>query len=136
LIILIDKLKEKLFYETYGDAIYLARMMANTFDDINYEQYDNCISAPALPQIRAVRDIMADIDILPNPSSGLVQVTFSEPFDGFCRVLDMTGKVMLTKSFASSVKLQLDLSDFGGINFIQISSKSGISKTFKVVVLK
>ncbi|MBK7809226.1 MAG: T9SS type A sorting domain-containing protein [Saprospiraceae bacterium] len=120
----------------YRNAIYLARMMANTFDDINYEQYDNCISAPALPQIRAVRDIMADIDILPNPTSGIVQVTFSEPFDGICRVLDITGKVMLTKSFASSVKLQLDLSDFGGINFIQISSKSGISKTFKVVVLK
>lgn len=122
--------------DVYGDAIYLARMMANSFDDINYEQYDNCISAPALPQIRTVRDIMADISILPNPTSGIVQVTFSEPFDGICRVLDITGKVMLTKSFASSVKLQIDLSDFGGINLIQISSKSGISKTFKVVVLK
>ncbi|MBK7809247.1 MAG: right-handed parallel beta-helix repeat-containing protein [Saprospiraceae bacterium] len=122
--------------DVFGDAIYLARMMANSFDDVNYEQYDGCISAPALPQIRAVRDIIADIDILPNPTSGIVQVTFSEAFDGICRVLDITGKVMLTKSFASSVKLQIDLSDFGGINLIQISSKSGISKTFKVVVLK
>ncbi|MFZ1559169.1 MAG: T9SS type A sorting domain-containing protein [Saprospiraceae bacterium] len=120
----------------YRNAIYLARMMANTFDDINYEKYDNCISAPALPEIRVIKEIIADIDILPNPTSGIVQVTFSEPFDGICRVLNITGKVMLTKSFASSVKLQLDLSDFGGINFIQISSKSGISKTFKVVVLK
>ena len=61
----------------YRNAIYLARMMANTFDDINYEQYDNCISAPALPQIRAVRDIMADIDILPNPTSGIVPVSYT-----------------------------------------------------------
>ncbi len=85
----------------YRNAIYLARMMANTFDDINYEKYDNCISAPALPEIRVIKDIIADIDILPNPTSGIVQVTFSEPFDGICRVLDITGKVMLTKSFGS-----------------------------------
>jgi hypothetical protein len=129
-------LKEKLFCETYGDAIYLARMMANTFDDINYEQYDGCISAPALPEIRATKDIMADIKISPNPTNGLVKVDFPESMDGMYQVIDITGRILKTNYFYAINKIELDLSEHAGVNLVQITIKPGVSRVFKVFVVK
>ena len=120
----------------YRNAIYLARMMANSFDDVNYEQYDNCISNPTLPEIRAIRAILADIKISPNPTNGLVKVDFPESMDGMYQVIDITGRILKTNYFYAINKIELDLSEQAGVNLVQITSSTGESEIFKVLVTK
>lgn len=130
-------MKENFFCaDVYGDAIYLARMMANSFDDVNYEQYDDCISAPDVPEIRAIEDIMADIKILPNPTNGIVNLLFPKSIEGNCQVLDITGKIIMTQSFNDVANLELNLTGYTGFHLIRITSNKVMSKVFKIFVVK
>ena len=123
--------------DSFGDAVYLARIMAETFTDQDFDQYDGCISPPpALPKVSAIHDIFEDFNIAPNPTNGLISIDFSQSFNGLCKVMDITGKQIILKSFFDTNNIEFDLSDYPGFNLIQVTSKQGNSKVFKVLVIK
>lgn len=123
--------------DTYGDAIYLARIMAETFTDQNFEQYDGCILAPpTLPKISTTQELIGEIRIAPNPSMGMINIEFSQNFSGVLKVMDITGKLIFSKPYFSAKQIDLDLSYNPGINIVQFTSEKGDSKVYKVLVIK
>lgn len=123
--------------DIYGDAIYLARVMAFSFTDLDFDQYDGCISPSyAETKISAIQEISSDIKIAPNPSNGLVHIEFPFDFSGTCKVTDFTGKIILTRSYISSNEIQLDLSHNSGVNLIHLMTDKGVCNVFKVIVIK
>ena len=111
-------------------------MMANNFDDINYEQYDGCISAPALPEIRVIKDIMAAIKISTNPTSGILYLNLPDNYTGHVSVRDIDGKAVIHQEIKSSNLTSLDLTMYSGVYFVTFTADSGVQSVHKVILIK
>ncbi|MBP6539592.1 MAG: T9SS type A sorting domain-containing protein [Saprospiraceae bacterium] len=75
------------------------------------------------------------VRLSPNPSNGLIRIEFPSDFTGDCKVTDLTGKTILTRSHFNTKEIQLDLSNFPGMNLVKLTSEKGDTKVFKVIVV-
>lgn len=80
--------------------------------------------------------ILDDIKVAPNPTNGIIHIDFSESFTGVCKVMDITGKLIFSKSNFNGQYIEFGLSNNPGMNLIQLTSEKGDSKVFKVFVIK
>lgn len=123
--------------DNWGDAIYLARIMAFSFTNQSFDQYDNCQTLPpAAPKISATKDIVENIKVGPNPTNGQLHIDFPTNFNGQLRISDIAGKLVIAKDLSNINEMQLDLSHLNGLYLIRITSETDATKTFKIIINK
>jgi hypothetical protein len=123
--------------DEYGDAIYLARIMASTFTDEDFDQYDGCISPPHFqPKVSNVQDLLEFVKVFPNPGTGLINIEMPHSFTGLCTVMDIMGNQIFSKPCLNAQNVEIDLSNNPGLNLIQFTTDKFSSKIFKVVIIK
>ncbi|MFN0213017.1 MAG: T9SS type A sorting domain-containing protein [Saprospiraceae bacterium] len=82
---------------------------------------------------KTVLSALLPLQIFPNPGSGIVQIQRPSDATGELRLMDQTGKIMLTKEVYSAVTV-LDLSEFpAGIYWAVVKEKDGV-RIGKIVV--
>lgn len=120
--------------EIYGDAIHLARAMANTFTNTSFDIYDNCIQSTESRE----KSILAkgDISIFPNPSLGLINISLPKEFSGTLDIVDAAGKAIIQKKIVKGNLNQVDLTAYNGFYFFKFVDDLGYVSIHKVIVIK
>lgn len=118
-----------------GEAIHLARAMANTYNRTYYDLYDGCIESTEPRVTLKLNDV--EISVAPNPTNGIVNMTFSSEFTGSIDVFNSSGQKVHTV-FIDKINLAtIELSnEVGGLYFLKTTSSSGATKEFKVILIK
>jgi hypothetical protein len=75
-----------------------------------------------------------EIIIFPNPSKGIINIESKEPLDGYIRIFDIMGNLLLVKRI-NGLNNQLSLSVADGFYIIQLDTKTGLI-TKKVILKK
>ena len=105
--------------DKYGDAIYLARAMANTFDATYFDAFDDCLTQSS-PRSKRATDQTNVINISPNPTNGLVKVQLPSDYNGQAFLFNMDGKMVKSYIINDGDVISIDLSDLIGVYFIQL----------------
>lgn len=120
--------------DRYGDAIHLARVMANTFTSTHYDVFDDCTSTGTSPR-SAGKSVTTDITVYPNPSTGLINVDFDTPFTGSMTVVDLTGKVLLSKSIENLKGTTMQIQGAAGVYYLHCKNDEGIESIQKILFI-
>ena len=83
--------------DKYGKPIHLARAMTATFDNTNFDEFDDCLQGMEQRIIRE-QAIEETIEIWPNPTTGSVQINLPENYSGELTVTDIGGRILHSKS--------------------------------------
>ncbi len=122
--------------DKYGDAIYMARMMARTYEDVDYEVYDGCLQDPA-PRTQEKEKYRIDqIRIYPNPSESIVNIEFADLFTGDIKVTNNTGHIIYNSKCINESIHSIDLSKSSGFYVIHVRNINGTSNITKVIITK
>jgi trypsin len=120
--------------DLYGDAIHLARAMANTFDVTYFDQYDICLQQS---EPRSRENKLSNITIYPNPSNGVVYINASKEFIGKVAVYNASGIKLKEEMVDSKEGIRsIHVADQPGIYFITIIANNGESSSHKVFLIK
>lgn len=120
--------------DTYGDAIHLARAMANIWDETYYDSFDGCgYSTP--PPFRVDGGFSGNITVAPNPSTGIFHITLPEGFEGSLTVMDITGQILEQRTLKNDNRNEIDLSAYNGVLLMRFSNSAGFSAVHKVIVI-
>ncbi len=119
--------------DIYGDAIHLARSMANTYDNTYLDQFDECIDNVEMRS--RVDEELNNIFVSPNPSTGIFNVSLPTGFKGKLSVIDVAGHTLLNKNIVDGDLDTLDLSAYSGILFMRFTSMEGVVTVHKVIVI-
>lgn len=121
--------------DVYGEAIHLARAMANTYNRTYYDVYDGCIDT-AVPRTN-IQTRAVDVTVSPNPTNGRIVVAFSSAFTGTLTIYDCSGHKVKSLSLENRSSIDIDLADeHAGMYVIRATSQDGVSKECKVVLIK
>ena len=120
--------------DIYGDAIYLVRALANTFDATYFDAFDGCLTQSS-PRSKSATDQTNDINISPNPTNGLVKVQLPGDYNGQAFLFNMDGKMVKSYIIHDGDVISIDLSDLIGVYFIQFISDHGNVQSKKIIVL-
>ena len=118
--------------DKYGDAIHLARSMANTFDKTYFDVYDDC---PEVIQPRAASNTLHAI-VQPNPTKGELNIVMENPFSGTIEVFDITGKLVYSDRCENIFEKTIHLNLNEGVFMMKITSVEGDSDIEKVLITK
>ncbi len=120
--------------DIYGDAIHMARAMANTYDNSYFDAYDVCIT-PTTPRSITTSEVAA-ISVHPNPTSGILYLNLPNNYTGHVAVRDIDGKAIIHQEIKSSNLTSLDLTMYNGVYFIVFTSETGDQSVHKVILIK
>lgn len=118
--------------DKYGDAIHLARSLANTFDNTYFDVFDDC-----LEEIEP-RSFINTLDaiIQPNPTNGALIIHALSSNASTIEIFNFAGKLVYKERCENSVEHKLHLNLNEGIYLIRITSVKGEFFTDKIVVTK
>lgn len=75
--------------------------------------------------------------IYPNPTSGLVYLTLPPDFIGEINITNINGRSILKSCVSNVGNYTIDLkNETAGLYFVKISSKNGVNKIFKIIMIK
>ena len=115
-----------------GDAIHLARSMANTFDKTYFDVFDDC---PEEIRPRAASNTLNAI-VQPNPTKGELNIVLENPFTGTIEMFDITGKLVYSDRCENIFEKTIHLNLNEGVFMMKITSIDGESDIEKVIVTK
>ena len=118
--------------DKYGDAIHLARSMANTFDKTYFDVFDDC---PEVIRPRAASNTLNAI-VQPNPTKGELNIVMENPFTGTIEIFDITGKLVYSDRYENIFEKTIHLNLNEGVYMLKITSIDGESDIEKVIVTK
>ncbi len=121
--------------DIYGDAIHVARAMANTYDNTYFDAYDVCIT-PTTPRSITTSEVATAISVHPNPTSGILYLNLPDNYTGQVTVRDIDGKAIIHQEIKSSNLTNLDLTMYSGVYFVTFTSDSGEQSVHKVILIK
>ncbi len=122
--------------DLYGEAIHLARAMANTYNRTYYDVNDGCLES-AEPRLTFPLNLDFNVSLAPNPTNGKVIITFSKEYSGTVNVFNTSGQQLLSQRVNKSSFHDLDISNgISGMYLVQVISDQGISKEFKIILVK
>ncbi|MBK9737154.1 MAG: T9SS type A sorting domain-containing protein [Saprospiraceae bacterium] len=121
--------------DLYGDAINLARVIVATFNGDNFEKYDGCIPHTGIRNFTKPF-INSEINVYPNPTTGMIKVVFPKQFTGLSVIYDINGKHILSRDLEKSDSVDYDLTAHSGVLILQLISKNGLRETFKIMIIK
>ncbi|MBK8700562.1 MAG: T9SS type A sorting domain-containing protein [Saprospiraceae bacterium] len=121
--------------DLYGEAIHLARAMANTYTSTYYDVHDGCLEESE-PRVTSSQKSYA-LSVSPNPTSDKISFSLPINFEGRAIVYDMNGRlVQAHENLNTSIKT-LDLSnENAGMYIVRIVSIDGTSTDHKVILIK
>ena len=120
--------------DTLTYAMELTASMATTMEiDNGFEPYYHVFISEATIITDVPEFPMSDLQIFPNPSNGMVEISSEKKIDKIS-VCDYTGRVLFNKS-CNSGQTFLDLQDYKGLAIIQIVFENGLTVSRKVVAL-
>jgi hypothetical protein len=74
------------------------------------------------------------VKVMPNPTTGIVNIEFSNAFNGKLSIFDVTGKLIDSINILNLNSKQIDLSNLiTGIYLIEISSTNQLVERIKIV---
>lgn len=73
--------------------------------------------------------------IYPNPTSGNINVSFSEPLRGEVSLIDLSGRTVYNNGVSYSDRVQLDVNLPKGMYLVQFNSNEGINKVIGKVLI-
>ncbi|HAQ38134.1 MAG TPA: hypothetical protein DCQ58_06455 [Saprospirales bacterium] len=118
--------------DSYGNAIHLARSMANTFDKTYFDVFDDC---PEVIRPRAASNTLNSI-VQPNPTKGELNIVMENPFSGTIEMFDITGQLVYSNRCENIFEKTIHLNLNEGVFMLKITSISGESDIEKVIVTK
>lgn len=118
--------------DKYGEAIHLARSMANTFDKTYFDVFDDC---PEEIRPRAASNTLNAI-VQPNPTKGELNIVMENPFTGTIELFDITGKLVYSNRCDNIFEKTILLNLNEGVFMMKITSVDGESDIEKVIVTK
>jgi len=121
--------------DNYGDAIYLARAMTNTFTPTYFDIYDDCQTQTG-PRSKKVNDYVNQIELNPNPTTGLVNFRLPSNYMGMAYIISIDGRILRSILIENSNTNEVDISDLDGVYFIKFISNQGKVQSNKIIVLK
>jgi len=119
--------------DKYGDAIHLARALANTYNTTHFDIFDDCISKGTSP--RSSRSVESDISAYPNPSTGRLNIEFSTSYTGTLSIVDLTGKILLSQDIVDLKQTTLRLDGAAGVYYLHCKSDKGIESIQKILLI-
>lgn len=122
--------------DLYGEAIHLARAMANTYNRTYYDVNDDCLEAstPRITESESIPKI--EVTVSPNPTSGLVNVDFSGEYTGIIKVVDLSGRTIHLINLEKANTSIIDLSQSqAGIYFVKLTSVGGKTDEYKILLI-
>jgi len=119
--------------DKYGDAIHLARALANTYSNTHFDIFDDCTSKATSP--RSSRSVESDISVFPNPSTGLLNIEFGISFTGTISVLDLTGKILLSQDIVDLKQTNVRLDGAAGVYYLHCKSDEGRERIQKILLV-
>ena len=118
-----------------GEAIHLARSMANTYNRTYYDVYDGCMQE-AEPRLTSPQN-NEEITVSPNPTTGKLNINYSEKFNGSINLYNLSGQKILSQLVIGNNINNIDISnEQTGLYFMQIVSENGINHEFKIILIK
>ena len=120
--------------DKYGDAIHLARVLANTFDNTYFDVYDDCPEEQVRPRLSKENTINAMVN--PNPTSGEFSIHFDTFISGTIEVIDISGKSIHNDRLKDAIEHRLKLNVKNGIYLLNVISETGEIFVEKIVVNK
>ncbi len=121
--------------DIYGDAIYLVRALANTFNTTYFDAFDGCLTQSS-QRSKSTTDQTIDINVSPNPTNGLVKFKLPIDYSGQAFLFNLDGKMVKSYIIHNGDVKSIDLSDLIGVYFIQFISDNGNVQSKKIIVLK
>jgi len=121
--------------DIYGDAIHMARAMANTYDNTYFDAYDVCIT-PTTPRSIKTSEVATAISVHPNPTSGILYLNLPDNYTGHVAVRDIDGKVVYEKDINAGNLTNIDLTMYSGVYFVVFTSETGDQSVHKVILIK
>lgn len=121
----------RLCADDYGPYIQLARGIVYPIADEYFDQYDDCRSEAIEPRSASNNIGNYGTFVHPNPSKGIVTVTFKDKSSGRIEVTDVSGKTIASKVFKDQRNVSLNMMGYTGLNLIRILHHDG-----RVEVLK
>lgn len=120
--------------DLYGEAIHLARAMANTYTNNYYETYDGCLQQS---EPRLTSKEQSNVSISPNPTLGIVSISLPSNFEGKLLVYDMKGRLVQSNENIKTNLKALDISnENAGIYIFRVVATDGTSSEQKVILIK
>lgn len=121
--------------DLYGEAIHLARAMANTYNRTYYDVNDGCLDVSTPRYTISNEDVHASIS--PNPTTGLINIDFSGEYSGIVNVIDLSGRIVHRLNLDRAYSSNIDLSQSqAGIYFVKLTSEAGKTEEFKIILIK
>ncbi len=118
-----------------GEAIHLARAMANTYNRTYYDVHDGCLQE-AQPRLTFSQKGI-DVSVAPNPTTGKLSINYSEEFNGVINLYNVSGQKVLSQLVTNSNINNIDISDEQtGLYFMQFVSDNRVNMEYKIILIK
>ncbi len=121
--------------DVYGKPVHLARALTATFDTTYFDQYDDCLHGLEERRGRMISGEEHQIEVYPNPTTGLLQIALPENYSGELTVLDMSGKIISTYTIQTTDAYFLQMPDQSGIYLLRFESSNGDSEQHRIMVV-
>lgn len=121
--------------DVYGDAVHIARAIANTFDDIYYDAYDHCIENIE-PRSSANTPQNEVITIAPNPTTGEFTIDFGKEFEGKLTLSNAMGETVLSIQLQQLRTYTHRIDNNVGLYFVRLESSTGIVTHKKLILIR
>lgn len=120
--------------DLYGEAIHLARSMANTYTNSYYDEYDGCLQRS---EPRLTSKDQFTLMVAPNPTTGKISIILPANFEGKILVYDLNGRIIKTnENIKASIEF-LDISyENDGLYILRVIGADGKSSEHKVLLIK
>jgi hypothetical protein len=125
-----------------GDAVYQARSLLSLYSSTVYNDKQNCYEIGLnYRTIKPKIDVKTGeqvVKIYPNPTSGLVSITFNSIENGSIIVVDILGRNVFQQVLTEAKNsIKLDLNNLqAGVYFIKIYDNEATLSTHKITIIK
>jgi len=120
--------------DEYGPYIYLARGIVYLITDEYFDQNDDCTLRT--PESRNLINDREEAYIYPNPSTGTITLTFGLRSSGTIEVSDLAGRRILKQQFDKINSVELNLSEYVGVNLITVRYLDGTVEVIKQITIE
>ena len=95
------------------------------------------VNATADSQVGIFTDVLGTLSIFPNPSHGMISISFSRSINVDVTVFNSVGQILMTTTNNGETLMTLDLNDFAtGVYIINIKAEDGSSVNKRITIKK
>ncbi|HHH53882.1 MAG TPA: T9SS type A sorting domain-containing protein [Bacteroidetes bacterium] len=138
----IDYVREVAGYcpDEYGEAVYLARSMMSSYENVRYPSIVDCNSDFIIPRDEKETVVERRMDIYPNPARDKfrIAIELKENEDGKLEILDVRGKLMYSEEVNDrNNTFELNAKEYNtGIYLVKYVSANGDRIVRKMIISK